>query len=81
MVGGLDEMKEGRDEERESWGGSPTEGGGGIRQWVWGGSPAVGGARGCRMSKTWCWGGGGGGGGGSRKGGEMKSLKRDEMKR
>ena len=41
-------MKEGRDEERESWGQSRRRGG----------SPAVGGARGCQMSKTWCEGGG-----------------------
>ena len=46
-------MKEGRDEERESWGGG---GGGG-------------------------WGRGRGAQSDEMKGGEMKSLKRDEMKR
>ena len=55
-------MKEGRDEERESWGGSPAErGGGGC-----GGLGAVGGAE------------QGGAQSDEMKGGEMKSLKRDE---
>ena len=78
--------------ERVRWGGGvPTVGGesgsgGGRPGRVWGGNPAVGGARGCRMRRTWC----GGGSRGSRrsrtggaqsdemKGGEMKSLKKDE---